>query len=229
MRRQVLALAALILFAAASPTFAEPRSWTVDPDASRLTFQTTQLSAPFDGGFKSYGADVTFDPDDLAASRVRVEIDVTSIDTGNAERDTAALGPDWFDSANHLTALFETTSFTAAGDGRYEARAKLTIRGETRDVVLPFTLGISEDQGRTTAQMSGELTISRGDFGVGRGQWAGDGVVGDSVVIRVEITAHAEWPAHQSCAKPPHALRLSGFSPQPRACATGPQRSDLAR
>jgi len=191
MRRRTLALVALV-FLAAAPALAEPRSWTVDEDASRLAFQATQLSAPFDGAFNSYAADVAFDPNDLPASRVRVEIDVTSIDTGNAERDTAALGPDWFDSANHPTAVFETTSFSGAGDGRYEARAKLTIRGETRDVVLPFTLGIREDQGRTTAQIAGELTISRGDFGVGRGQWAGDGVVGDAVVIRVEITAHAE-------------------------------------
>jgi len=191
MTRKAIALAALVFFAAA-PALAEPRSWTVDANASRLAFQATQLSAPFDGAFTSYVADVAFDPDDLGASRVRVEIDVTSIDTGNAERDAAALGPDWFDSANHPAAVFETTSFSGAGDGRYEARAKLTIRGETRDVVLPFTLGINEDQGRTTARMEEELTISRGDFGVGRGQWAGDGVVADAVVIRVEITAHAE-------------------------------------
>jgi len=185
MKRLATAVATLVLLAA-GPSHAEPLSWTVDADASRLVFQATQLSAPFEGRFRTYTADIAFDPDDLAASRVRVEIDVTSIDTGNAERDTAALGPDWFDSANHPTAVFETTSFSAIGDGGYEARARLTIRGEAQDVVLPFTISITEDGGRVNARMAGELTISRGDFGVGRGQWAGD-----AVVIRVEITAHS--------------------------------------
>lgn len=129
-----------------------------------------------------------------------------------APPDAAARGPEWFDSANHPTAAFEVTGLTGLGGDRYRADARLTLRGTTRKVALPVTVRIADDGGRRTARMAGDLTISRGDFAIGTGRWAGDGVVGDAVTVLVEIVAHARRLRNRRCAPAPQALPLKGIS-----------------
>jgi hypothetical protein len=41
---------------------AEPGRWTIDYASSRIAFTAEQAEAPFDGGFKTFEADVRFDP-----------------------------------------------------------------------------------------------------------------------------------------------------------------------
>jgi len=184
----VLVIAALASGAAAAAD--APARWQADPEASRITFEGTQLGAAFEGRFGAFTADIAFDPDNLVASYARVRIDAASIDTGNAERDQAARGPDWLHAAEHPEASFETTTIRGLGNGRFEAEATLTLRGETRTVRLRFTVEFGDEGGRQVARMAGTVDISRTDFGVGQGQWATDGVVGDRVQIRVEVVAH---------------------------------------
>ena len=65
------------------------------------------------------------------------------------------------------------------------AQGKLTIRGVTRDVALPFSLRI---QGRQ-ATARGRLTIKRLDYGVGRNEWAAITYVADDVTIDIAVAA----------------------------------------
>ena len=170
---------------------AEPTVWTVDPAQSRIGFQAEQLNAPFEGRFARYVADVAFDPDDLAASSVRVTVDVTSLDTGNSERDSTAQGADWFASTDHPKAVFESDRFVRTGKGRYEAQARLTLRDATHPVVFPFSLRIEQAGAGRIARVAGDLPISRTAFGVGQGQWAGEGTIGDQVIIQVQLLARS--------------------------------------
>ena len=62
---------------------------------------------------------------------------------------------------------------------------KLTIKGKTKDVVVPATF---TPQG-STGVFSGSLTIQRGDFAVGEGAWKAFDIVANDVVIKFRITA----------------------------------------
>ena len=179
---RVLAVAAGLAVLAA-PALAEP--WTVDQDASLLGFVARQGGSPVEGRFTSFEAEIEFDPDDLDDSRVSVAIDMASATTGAADRDSQLPSSAWFDVPVFPEARFDTTAFRRVDGDRFEAEATLTIRGVSRQVVLPFTLDISDD----VAHVVGELEILRTDYGVGQGQWEAADVVAHEVIVVVDLTA----------------------------------------
>jgi polyisoprenoid-binding protein YceI len=70
--------------------------------------------------------------------------------------------------------------------------ARLTIRDVTEEVVLPFKLNVAADPadpGLLVARVTGEMTISRTKFGVGRDEWRDTNIVGDEVGLRIEVLA----------------------------------------
>lgn len=185
-------LACAGVLAAHERVSADAPEWTIDAKASRITFTGRQMGVPSKGEFKRMTATVRFDPADLAASAVDVTIDVASADTGNRDIDQELKRPKWFDTARFPNARFVTTAFTAKGGNRYEATAKLMLRDVTRDVVLPFTVDIGPDRSdpnQLLARASGEVTISRLAYGIGRDEWKDTNIVADAVAIRVEVVA----------------------------------------
>jgi polyisoprenoid-binding protein YceI len=183
----VLLVIALAPVQKAAPAVAE--EWVPVPEQSRIGFRGSQLGAPFDGEFKQYRASIVFDPDRLDQSQVSFIVEIDSVDTRNAERDAAIQSADWFDADAHPTATFVSEGFTAVGDNRYEAEGVLTMRGVTRPVVFPFSLDVVVEEGRQIARVDGAFLVARTEYGVGQGQWASDGVVGDRVLIQVDLMA----------------------------------------
>lgn len=172
-----------------SPALAAP-TWTVE-DGSAIRFTAYQEGAPVEGSFQQFTADIAFDPDDLATSRLAVEIDTASVATGHKDRDTTLRSAAFFDVQTWPRAAFVSDRLVHQGGDRYEARGRLTIRDVTRDVVLPFQLTIGRNGSERLAHATGELTISRLDYGIGQGEWASTKTVGADVVIRIEIAASA--------------------------------------
>ncbi|CAE7722296.1 yceJ [Symbiodinium necroappetens] len=162
--------------------------WTVGED-SRVGFVATQSGAPVEGAFEAFTAEIAFDPDNLAASRVAVVIDIASVNSESKDRDDTIRSAALFDVAQWPEARFMAEGFTALGGDRFEAAGNLTMRDVTLPVVLPFTLTITEEAGVRRARASGELEVSRLDYGVGQGLWADTSVVGEAVVIRIDIAA----------------------------------------
>jgi polyisoprenoid-binding protein YceI len=166
--------------------------WTVDSANSRIIFTGRQMGAPSKGEFKRFSARVQFEASNLAGSVVEVVIDLASADTGNRDIDEELKRPKWFDVQRFPNGHFVTTSFRNKGGNTYEAFARLTIRDVSREVVLPFVLEISPDvvnSGQEVARASGELAISRVQYGIGQAEWSDTAIVADEVRIRIEILA----------------------------------------
>jgi polyisoprenoid-binding protein YceI len=160
------AMLAFLCLLSAGPAGAA--TWTVDPTRSSLGFKGVQTDSPFQGKFDKFTAQIEFDPSKLEAGHVLVLIDITSANTDDTQRDESLPQSDWFDVKSNPQARFEATDFRAKGGDNYEATGRVTIRGISRDCVLPFTLDISGD----TAHAKGRVQILRTDFGVGQGPWA---------------------------------------------------------
>ena len=96
---------------------------TIDYAASRIAFTAEQAEAPFDGSFKTFEADVRFDPNALAESHADVQIDTASVATSDKERDGILRGAGWFESEQFPRAHF------AAKEVREDERR---IRGARR-------------------------------------------------------------------------------------------------
>lgn len=159
--------------------------WSVDYSKSRLGFIATQAGNSFEGRFENFDARINFDPDDVSAASVDVLIDMTSARTGDRQRDIALPGEEWFATKTYPTAMFSSGDIEDLGAGAYVAHGRLTIKGVTKEVDLPFKLEINGDNARA----SGGLTIIRTDYGVGTGEFSTGKWVGLNVDIRFEISA----------------------------------------
>jgi cytochrome b561/polyisoprenoid-binding protein YceI len=171
---------------AAAPTAANaPPVWTVNRGASSIAFTGTHAGVPFEGRFSQWRADIRFDPNNLGASAAIVTIQTASASDGVALHDQSLPGGEWFDVANHPTATFRTTSIRARGDGAYEARGTLTIKGRAIDTRLPFTLRIDGDR----AVMEGATSVERREANLGMASDPDAEYVSEEIGIRVRVEA----------------------------------------
>lgn len=182
-RTFALSLAAGALVAGA----AQAMTWTVDHAHSRLGFKGTVEGAAFDGTFRSWDAQISFDPKALATSHVVVSVDLASAFTGDADKDQNLPTDDWFALKRFPRAVFTANRIVDRGGGRYEADGQLELKGVRRPVVLPFTLAISGG----VAKMQGSTTLDRTAFNVGSGRWSTPDEVAKAVSVVVDITARA--------------------------------------
>lgn len=157
--------------------------WSMQPRESRLAFVAVQAGAPFEGAFEKFNADITFDPQDLAASRFDVTIDVGSVNTRDGERDDVLKGPDLFAVEKWPQARYVAERFSARGGGRFLASGKLTLRNVTRDVPIEFTF----EKNSQGAWLRGSGKLQRLDFGVGQGEWQDTSGVADEVQVRFTL------------------------------------------
>jgi len=189
-----------LLAAALVPALAlaAPTTWTVDPAHSQVGFAVKHLVvSTVRGEFAAYSGTLKLDEQDVTKSSVEASIDVNSIDTGVADRDTHLKSPDFFDAANHPKMTFKSTKVKSAGKDRLEVQGDLTIRGTTKPVTLavettPEVKGMS---GETRRGFSATTRIARKDFGLAWNKAVEAGpVVGDEITITLDVSAVREAP-----------------------------------
>ncbi len=155
--------------------------WEVQEGTLSITI--SQLGSPVTGSFSEWTAAIAFeDPTEPGlAGSVDVVIAIESLSLGTVT--DQAMGADFFDSTQFPTAQFKADLFkTKTG---YEARGPLTIRDNSVDVVLPFTLEMEDG----TATMSGTLELNRMDYNVGTSQPTEESL-GFNVIVSVDLIAN---------------------------------------
>lgn len=198
MRLHLILLALSLLCSApvmaATATPAAAPVWTIVKAESTLGFEAIQMGAPFQGQFKGFDGIITFDPDNLAASKADITIAMDSADAGSDDRNKNLPAKDWFNTESFPDAHFVTKSITKGLDkNQYVANGNLTIRDVTLPISLPFTLVITKnDSGESVAKMNGEAVLNRLDYGVGQGEWKDTKSVENQVKIKISLTAKAK-------------------------------------
>ena len=169
----------------ASGATAATGAWTVDPAASRFTFSATLSGGEFQGSFGTYTADIAFDPTDLAGSRFKVVVSTASARTGDAERDAALVGPEFFATSQWYSATWVADRFEGAGPGRWVAHGRLTLRGVTRNQDVAFKFVEQPAAGR--ARLTGTALVRRLDYGIGQGDWQDTSVLANEVRLSFDL------------------------------------------
>ena len=171
-------------------------TWTLDPAHSAVTFSAKHMMiTTVRGSMAIRDFKLDFDPKDIVGSSVRVSLDAASIDTGQEARDEHLRSADFLETEAHPTIDFVSTRIEPAGDD-YRIHGDLTIRGETRPVVLDaeFEGIVPNMQGGTRAAFSATTKINRDEFGLNwnvaleQGGW----LVSKDIKIEMDIAAVAE-------------------------------------
>ena len=160
--------------------------WNLDTTHSEITFKVRHMMiSNVKGAFNTFTAEVEAEDDTFKNAKVSATINVDSIDTNNADRDTHLKSADFFSVEQNPTITFESDSLADDVTGH------LTINGVTKPVQLEVEFGgINQDPwGNTKAGFTFEGKIKRSDFGL---NWnaaleTGGVLVSDEVKIAGEL------------------------------------------
>jgi polyisoprenoid-binding protein YceI len=160
--------------------------WKPVPSPKSLTFTASQGGAPFPGEFKSYTAKLCLDDKAPAKDTLRVDVDLNSVSTGLDEMDGALKNDDFFDTAKYPKGSFVSDSMKQISPGHYLVTGKLTLKGITKVISVPFTWTPAKDGKQ--AKLDAKTTLERRDYGIGKGQWDDPQYVGLGVDVSFAIT-----------------------------------------
>jgi polyisoprenoid-binding protein YceI len=181
-------LAATILF---SP-IVRADDLKADPVHSFVVFDVHHFGAGYVyGTFGGPTGSVSYDANDLTKTTFDISVDVSSIDTRNANRDKDLKGPDFFDAKQFPAMTFKSTSVTKTGDNMMSVTGDLTLRGVTKSITVPieFTGTGKGMKGETRDGFRADFKINRNDFGMTADP---EPVVGNEIHVVVAIEAIAQ-------------------------------------
>ena len=167
-------------------------TWQIDSAHSNIYFTARHMMiSKVRGQFETFSGTVNFDPENPANTTVDVEIDVTSVNTKDEQRDGHLKSPDFFDAENHPVATFKSTKVVQEAEDEGKLYGELTVRGVTKEVVLDVEYaGIAKSPwGTTSAGFSASTTLNRKDFGLNWNQALETGgvLVGEKIKLEIEL------------------------------------------
>ena len=170
--------------AAATAAAAASTTAQLLPAQSELGFTSRQMGVPVDGRFKIFNAQLAFDPKKPEAGRVAFSIDLASVALGAPELEAELAKAPWFDSKKMPQASFQSSAIKAgSGVGRYDISGKLTLKGQTRDIVVPITL----TQAGAVSTAAGSFVLKRLEFKIGDGEWSDVSLVANEVTVKFKL------------------------------------------
>lgn len=112
-----------------------------------ITFKIQHLGYSWlEGRFNRFSGDFDFDVATPSNNRVKVDIDVTSIDTNYAERNKHLRDDRFFDTAKFPKAGFVSTQWVDQGNGKAILKGKFTLRGITKNISIDVSqVGAGKD------------------------------------------------------------------------------------
>lgn len=183
-----LVLAAITLSPAGN---AAAVGYGVDEHSGSIEFLTRGLGLlPVHGHFRHFMGRLDLDPQDLAQTRIEVEVDADGIESpwpGVASRLRSMA---YLDAAMFPHILFRSTAVTPGPGRHFTLSGILTIRGVARPQQLDVTamqIGSGDPDG-TIAELVATGILNRSEFGM----VTDDGLVSDA--IRLTITSRIRLP-----------------------------------
>jgi polyisoprenoid-binding protein YceI len=187
--RLTLASVSMIAAFLASATASEAADYTIDPTHSHVLFTIDHLGfAKIVGLFSDFSGNISFDANNVPASKLNVTIKTDSLQTQFAPRDKDLKGADWFNVTEFPEMTFVGTEFVKKDDHTGTVNGKLTLHGMTKPVTLNVVVnkvGQNPLDKIDSAGFSARGTFKRSDFGMKTYL----GAIGDDVDLIIEIEA----------------------------------------
>ncbi len=167
-------------------------SWNIDNAHSEINFTVRHMMiSNVRGRFEKFNGVVEFNENNPQNSHVFVEIDTSSIDTREPQRDAHLKSHDFLDAAQFPLMTFKSTHIQVLDENKGRISGDLTIRDVTRPVVLAveYSGQAKSPWGAISAGFTASTKINRKDWGL---VWnvtleTGGFLVGDEIKIDLEM------------------------------------------
>lgn len=194
-----IALAAVLALATAS-AFAAPVTYKLDPNHTLVLASWSHFGFSHPSvNFGQVDGTLTYDDKNIGASSVQVTLPLAGLTAFLPDFDEHLRSADFFEADKYPNATFKSTKVEAAGAGKLKVTGNLTIKDQTKPVVLNVTLNKAADHPmakRAAIGFDAVSTIKRSDFGVGKF------VPNVSDEVELRITTEAMVPKPDDAAKP---------------------------
>lgn len=143
--------------------------WSIDPLHSEVLFKIKHLViSTVTGSFTKFEGSVNTTGEDFENAQISLSIDVSSIHTGQEQRDAHLKNSDFFEIEKFPTIDFQSSSFIKTGEGMYILTGDLTMKGVTKEITLDVEYGGTEKDnwGNTKAGFEVSGVINRKEFGL---------------------------------------------------------------
>ncbi len=167
-------------------------TWAIDPVHSEVGFTVRHMMvSKVRGKFNTFSGQLVTGENPLDSS-VTATVELSSIDTGNVDRDNHIRSADFFEVETHQLMTYHSTGVRPDGDD-FILDGELTMKGITKQVPLKLELGgFGPDAfGGVRAGFTATGEIKRSEFGVDFNavMETGGVVLSDKVTIQLEIEA----------------------------------------
>src|SRR5579872_2344132 len=168
-------------------------SWILDPAHSDVLFSVRHLGiSTVRGQLPGVSGTAEFASGDPSTLKLQIDIDASSISTGNDQRDAHIKGADFLDVEKFPTMSFKSTRVAPEGPGGGKLYGDLTIKGITKEVELhvegpsPET---ADPYGNTKIAASATGVINRKDFGItfNHVMETGSLLVGEEIKVTIDV------------------------------------------
>lgn len=168
--------------------------YVVDVAHTRIGFKSRHaMVTTVRGTFARFDGVAHLDTADPASSSVTLRIDAASLDTQQPDRDAHLRSADFLDVEQFPEIAFVSTRVEQTDDLEYTVTGDLSVRGETREVSIDFTLtGSALDPfGNMRVGFEGALVLRRSEWGL---VWnavleTGGVLVSDKVQLEFDVSA----------------------------------------
>ena len=166
--------------------------WHIAQGRSSVNFIASHLIfLRVEGRFKKFEGKVVIRDKDFANAKIDVKIQVSSIYTGNRDRDTNLLGEDFFYAKKFPEIIFKGKSLVKTNENTYKIIGELTMRGITRPIILTAKYESQKklSNGKRRVDLTATGLLNRFDYGL---KWneimeGGKAVVGKIIEITLNV------------------------------------------
>ncbi len=174
-----------------TPSAVQAGSYSVDPAHSNVGFEVKHMGiATVRGSFKKFEGTVQAGD---AALTLSGQVEVSSVDTGDEQRDGHLQSPDFFDAAQFPQITFNSTGADTSGDGKITLNGEITIKGTTKPIELVGEIAENgqDPWGNERVGFEVEGKVDRREFGLVWNQTLPNGnlLVSNEVKLVVSVSA----------------------------------------
>ena len=176
-------------------TSASAAPYAIDPSHTDVGFSIKHLMiSNVKGRFKKFSGTFDFDPAKNQLNNISVEIDTTTIDTNEPDRDKHLRSNDFFGVEKYPKMTFKSDKIEYSGDKPVKAIGTLKVRDKSKTVTLDLDYrgSIMDAWGNNKLAFAATTKIDRKDFGItwNKALDKGGVTVGDEVSIAIEGEAN---------------------------------------